>query len=163
MKASTFYRVAAVLLLLFDAGHTSGFPWSDPKWGVDLGSMRSTHFYIMGFSRTYWDFYVGFGLFVSVFLLLAHGIGVAARPPAARIFGAHARHGVGVRPLLCRHHGFELEILFCYSHRFLNRNYIMFDCGGMACNENRFPSLHCDSKVRAFKLHHYRNRGSASV
>ena len=33
--------------------------------------MRSTHFYIMGFSRTYWDFYVGFGLFVSVFLLLA--------------------------------------------------------------------------------------------
>jgi hypothetical protein len=25
----------------------------------------------MGFSRTYWDFYVGFGLFVSVILLLA--------------------------------------------------------------------------------------------
>src|SRR6267378_1288893 len=71
MKASMFYRIAAVLLLLFDAGHTSGFPWSDPKWAVDIGSMRSTHFYIMGFSRTYWDFYVGFGLFVSVFLLLA--------------------------------------------------------------------------------------------
>ena len=71
MKASMFYRIAAVLLLLFDAGHTSGFPWSDPKWGVDLGPMRSTHFYMMGSSRTYWDFYVGFGLFVSVFLLLA--------------------------------------------------------------------------------------------
>jgi len=71
MRASTFYRIAAVLLLLFDAGHTSGFPWSDPKWGVDLASMRSTHFHIMGFSRTYWDFYVGFGLFVGVFLLLA--------------------------------------------------------------------------------------------
>ena len=71
MRASMFYRIAAVLLLLFDAGHTSGFPWSDPKWGVDLGSMQSTHFYITGFSRTYWDFYVGFGLFVSVFLLLA--------------------------------------------------------------------------------------------
>ena len=71
MKASMLYRIAAVLLVLFEAGHTSGFPWSDPKWGVDIGSMRSTHFYIMGFSRTYWDFYVGFGLFVSVFLLLA--------------------------------------------------------------------------------------------
>src|SRR5437660_5470533 len=71
MKASVFYRIAAVLLVLFDAGHTSGYPWSDPKWGVDIGSMRSTHFYIMGFSRTYWDFYLGFGLFVSVFLLLA--------------------------------------------------------------------------------------------
>ena len=71
MKAPMFYKIAAVLLVLFDAGHTSGFPWSDPAWGVDLGSMRSTHFYIMGFSRTYSDFYLGFGLFVSVFLLLA--------------------------------------------------------------------------------------------
>jgi hypothetical protein len=71
MKASMFYRIAAVLLLLFAVGHTSGFPWSDPQWGVDLGSMRSTHFDILGSSRTYWDFYVGFGLSVSVLLLLA--------------------------------------------------------------------------------------------
>jgi hypothetical protein len=71
MRASLFYRIAAVLVLLLDAGHTSGFPWSDPSWGVDLGPMQSAHFYIMGFSRTYWDFYVGFGLFVSVVLLLA--------------------------------------------------------------------------------------------
>jgi len=71
MKASVFYRIATVLLVLFDAGHTSGFPWSDTKWGVDLGPMRSTQFDMMGSSRTYWDFYVGFGLFVSVFLLLA--------------------------------------------------------------------------------------------
>ena len=53
MKAPALYRIAAVLLLLFDAGHTSGFPWSDPKWEVDLRSVRSTHFYIIGFSRTY--------------------------------------------------------------------------------------------------------------
>ena len=71
MKAAMFYRIAAVLMLLLDAGHTSGFPWSDPKWGVDLGSMQSTHFDILGFNRTYWDFYVGFGLFITVFLLLA--------------------------------------------------------------------------------------------
>ena len=71
MKASAFYRIAAGLMLLMDVGHTSGFPWSDPKWGVDLGAMRSTHFDILGSSRTYWDFYVGFGLFVTVYLLLA--------------------------------------------------------------------------------------------
>jgi hypothetical protein len=65
------YRIAAVLILLFDTGHTVGYPWSDPKWGVDLGSMRSTHFEVFGASRTYWDFYIGFGLFVTVFLLLA--------------------------------------------------------------------------------------------
>jgi len=73
MKASMFYRIAAVLLLLFAVGHTLGFRQSDPKWGVDalLGSMRSIHFDLGGFSRTYWDLFVGAGLFVSVFLLFA--------------------------------------------------------------------------------------------
>ena len=33
--------------------------------------MRSIHFDVQGFSRTYWDFFVGSGLFVSVFLLFA--------------------------------------------------------------------------------------------
>jgi hypothetical protein len=53
---------------------------------------------------------------------------------------------VGVRPLLCWHHGFELEILFYYSHRFLNRDYIMFDCGGMAFSEAGFQA--CIAIVR---------------
>ena len=73
MKASIFYRIAAVLLLLFAAGHTFGFRQSDPAWGVDalLSSMRSIHFNVQGFSRTYWDLFVGAGFFVSVFLLFA--------------------------------------------------------------------------------------------
>lgn len=33
--------------------------------------MRSSHFQILGASRTYWDFYIGFGLTISVLLLLA--------------------------------------------------------------------------------------------
>jgi hypothetical protein len=65
------YRIAAVLILLFDLGHSAGYPWSDPEWGVDTTAMRASHFQVLGFSRTYWDFYVGFGLFVSVFFLLA--------------------------------------------------------------------------------------------
>jgi hypothetical protein len=40
--------------------------------------------------------------------------------------------------LLCRHHGFELEILFHYSNRFLNRDYIVPDSGGMAFTEATF-------------------------
>ena len=73
MKASWFYRVAAVLILLFDIGHTIGFLQHDPEWKVDslIGSMKSIHFAIQGFSRSYWDFFVGFGLFVTVSLLLA--------------------------------------------------------------------------------------------
>ena len=71
MKSRILYRISAVLILLFDLGHSAGFPWSDPKWGVDTAAMRSSHFQVLGFSRTYWDFYVGFGLTISVFLLLA--------------------------------------------------------------------------------------------
>ena len=73
MKASVFYRIAAVLLLLFAAGHTLGFRQSDPQWGVDavLGSMRSIHFDVQGFNRTYWDLFVAAGFSVGVFYLFA--------------------------------------------------------------------------------------------
>jgi len=71
LTTRVIYRSAAVLILLFDVGHTAGYPWSDPSWGVDLGAIQSSHFKVLGFNRTYWDFYVGFGLFVTVFLLLA--------------------------------------------------------------------------------------------
>jgi hypothetical protein len=73
MKASVFYRIAAVLLLLFAIGHTLGFRQSDPQWGVDglLGSMRSIHFDVQGFDRTYWDLFVAAGFCVGVFYLFA--------------------------------------------------------------------------------------------
>ena len=73
MKASLFYRIAAVLLLLFAVGHTLGFRHSEPVWGIDalLSSMRSIHFDVQGFNRTYWDFFVGAGFSVGVFYLFA--------------------------------------------------------------------------------------------
>lgn len=73
MKASMFYRIAAVLLVLFAAGHTLGFRASDPKWGVDalLGSMRSIHFDVQGFNRTYWDLFEAAGFSVGVLYLFA--------------------------------------------------------------------------------------------
>jgi hypothetical protein len=73
MKASIFYRIAAVLLLLFAVAHTIGFSQSDPAWGADalLGSMRSIHFDVLGFNRTYWDFFVAAGFSVGVLYLFA--------------------------------------------------------------------------------------------
>jgi hypothetical protein len=73
MKASLFYRIAAVLLLLFAVGHTLGFRESDPTWGINalLGSMRSIHFDVQGFRRTYWDLFVAAGSSVGVFYLFA--------------------------------------------------------------------------------------------
>ena len=73
MKASNFYRAAAILLLLFAVGHMLGFSQPDPQWGVDalVGSMQSTHFDVMGFNRSYWDFFIAAGLSVGVFYLFA--------------------------------------------------------------------------------------------
>jgi hypothetical protein len=73
MKASVFYRIAAVLLLLFAVGHTVGFRQSDPQWGVEalLGSMQSIHFEVQGFNRTYWDLFVAAGFSVGVFYFFA--------------------------------------------------------------------------------------------
>jgi hypothetical protein len=73
MKASLFYRIAAVILVFFALGHTFGFRQSDPTWGVDtlLGSMRSIHFDVQGFSRTYWDLFVAAGFSVGVFYFFA--------------------------------------------------------------------------------------------
>jgi hypothetical protein len=73
MKASIFFRIAAVLLLLFAVGHTLGFRQSDPTWGVDslLASMRSIHFDMQGFDRTYWDLFTAAGFSVGIFFLFA--------------------------------------------------------------------------------------------
>jgi hypothetical protein len=73
VKSAILYRISSVLLLLFAVGHLLGFRQSDPAWGVDtlLGSMRSIHFEVQGFSRTYWDLFTAAGFSVGVFYLFA--------------------------------------------------------------------------------------------
>ena len=73
MKASVWYRIAAVVLLLFAVGHTLGFRQSDPSWGVDavLGTMRSIHFDVQGFRRTYWEVFEAAGFSMGVFFLFS--------------------------------------------------------------------------------------------
>lgn len=73
MKVSLLYRTASVLLLLFAAGHTIGFRQVDPAWHVDslVDSMKSMHFNANGSDRTYWEFFVGFGLLVTVWMVFA--------------------------------------------------------------------------------------------
>jgi len=75
MKTSTLLRIAAVITFLLFAGHTSGIPWTPGEAPADaavIEAMKSDHFQVLGVSRTYWDFYFGWGLMISVlFLLLA--------------------------------------------------------------------------------------------
>jgi hypothetical protein len=73
MRASLFYRIAAVLLLFFAVVHTLGFRQSNPQWGLDamLASMRSIQFEVQGFTRTYWEIFEAAGFSVGVFYVFA--------------------------------------------------------------------------------------------
>jgi len=73
MKAFHFLRMAAVLTLLYCAGHTIGMPWTpytDPEATSVLEAMKSHRFEAEGFKGTYWDLYFGFGLVISIYLLV---------------------------------------------------------------------------------------------
>ena len=74
MRASSIYRIVAVLLVLYAVGHTLGFARVDPRWGVDspISQLKTITFTAQGTpGRTYWGFYVGFGYFCSVLMLFA--------------------------------------------------------------------------------------------
>ncbi len=73
MKASMMYRITAILLLLLAAGHLLGFRQSDPTWGVDglLDSMKSVHFNVQGFNRTYWDLFEAAGFCVGILYIFS--------------------------------------------------------------------------------------------
>lgn len=73
MKSSTLYRIAAVLLVVFAAAHQFGFRSVDPSWNAAdvVRGMQTTRFAVQGFTRSYWDFFSGFGFFVTIFLLFS--------------------------------------------------------------------------------------------
>src|SRR6266852_7857241 len=72
MRTTLLLRVASVVSLLFAAGHSLGGTqdWS-PMGETDvLQAMRTHRFDVGGVSRTYLDFYRGFGSTLTVTLLL---------------------------------------------------------------------------------------------
>jgi hypothetical protein len=74
MKTAWMYRIAAVLLVLFDAGHTFiflTFKPSNAEGVAVMEAMNRVHFQMLGGSLTYGDLYLGFGLVVTVYLFLA--------------------------------------------------------------------------------------------
>jgi hypothetical protein len=92
MKTSTLLRIAAVLMFLYFVGHTFGAPWTPGEAPADIAvvnAMKSDHFPVIGTSRSYWDFYFGFGLVISVMQLLQAVVlwqlGSLARTDAARL------------------------------------------------------------------------------
>lgn len=73
MKAAVFLRIASVLTLIHSILHTVGGVFGKPIPGPAeqaVAAMKANHFILMGSPRTYWDFYMGFGLGITIFLTM---------------------------------------------------------------------------------------------
>ncbi|MBV8114598.1 MAG: hypothetical protein JO300_07650 [Silvibacterium sp.] len=73
MKPTLFLRIASVLTFIFCAGHTIGGVFGKPAPGVQAfvaQTMKANAFDAMGSRRTWWDFNIGYGLMVSVTLIV---------------------------------------------------------------------------------------------
>lgn len=72
MSSRTLLRSAAVVYALFALGHTMGAMFGDTHRGARqtevFTAMRNYTFDVQGVTRSYWDFYRGFGFMVSVLL-----------------------------------------------------------------------------------------------
>lgn len=67
MNTTVLLRIASVIALLFAVGHTMGLPWTPGPASV-VEAMKAVSFDAMGSKRTYWDFYFGFGVTISVYM-----------------------------------------------------------------------------------------------
>jgi len=72
MTATRWLRISSVLSLLFAVGHTLGGRkyWSPMGDNQVLQAMRTVHFDLSGTSRSYLDFYMGFGYSLSIFQVM---------------------------------------------------------------------------------------------
>jgi hypothetical protein len=107
MTTTLFLRIASVISLLFTAGHTLGGlkKWSPMGDNEVLKAMTTVRFEAMGVSRSYLDFFMGFGWSISVAMLmqtvllwqmasLAHTNAAQVRPMIAVITLATLASGV---------------------------------------------------------------------
>ena len=74
MTATLLYRIGAVVFVLFAAGHTLGFLKFKPDSAEGVAvydSMNTVRLPVGSGKLTYGDFYRGFGLFCTLYLLFA--------------------------------------------------------------------------------------------
>ena len=77
MKTMNWLRIAAGMTAVQAVAHTFGGVLGPIQPGNQLVAamaMKANRFDVMGNSRTFWDFFIGFGLCVSVFLVMEAGL-----------------------------------------------------------------------------------------
>jgi hypothetical protein len=96
MRATILLRVASVLVGVQGVLHTIGGVFGAPPPGTGAAAMlamRANHFMVMGVDRSYYWFYIGFGLAITVSLLVESALFWI-------LSGMVRRTGVLLRPIL---------------------------------------------------------------
>ena len=134
MKPTIFLRIAAVLTLIHSILHTIGGVFGKPLPGPAeqaVAAMKANHFMFLGSPRTYWDFYIGFGLGITIFLtveaIVFWLLGSLARTESARLRPILAAFALGYLAFAVNSFRFfflfpvivELLIAFCLVLAFL--------------------------------------------
>jgi hypothetical protein len=71
MRPTIFLRIASAMTILHSVLHTIGGVFGKPVPGVGAATeaiMRANYFRVLGVTRSYWDFYHGMGLGVTISL-----------------------------------------------------------------------------------------------
>ncbi len=92
MKPTLFLRIASVLTLIHSALHTIGGVFGKPSPGIattTMETMKANAFSALGVTRTYFDFFRGMGLAVTIFLtieaIVFWQLGTLAKTDAVRL------------------------------------------------------------------------------
>jgi len=92
MRPTVFLRIASVLTLLQSVLHTIGGVFGKPSPGPAASAvlaMKANQFLVAGLNRSYWDFYIGFGVAITIFLtiegLIFWLLGTMAKTDALRL------------------------------------------------------------------------------
>jgi hypothetical protein len=95
VNPTVLLRIASIITLILTVGHTAGgfSSWSPGGETEVLRAMRSFHFDVAGVSRSYLDFYLGFGFINSIYLLMQSVV-------LWRLASMAKSDPIGVRPLV---------------------------------------------------------------
>jgi hypothetical protein len=120
MKAILLLRIAAVMAFLHGVLHTIGGVFGGAAPGAQataVAAMKTNQFDLNGLTRTYWDFFIGYGLFITVSFLVEAVVfwqlAAVAKTDAARTRpivmafcgGLCCLCGAGLAVLLCGAYG----------------------------------------------------------
>ena len=92
MKPVVYLRIASVLTLIHSVLHTIGGVFSQPEPGLQaatVAAMRANQFVVFGLTRSYFAFYRGLGLAITIVLtaeaIVFWQLGTLAKTDAARL------------------------------------------------------------------------------